>query len=226
MRYSLLILALLLPLSASAQLTLGSPSSPTSASISEVHIGQIERLDHRNKRPRPLSGTDGSTISRLVAPDGAWIHSIWMKERNNRPCHVEIGWANVDDGQLTTGLSRYSQCVESNSSRIRTGFPYTATSPYGITGLKVCQRNSNDRVKGLRAIGRRLGFGGDFVTTGSSMTDADEQPNCNDWADEFRQCPSGQVVVGLRIEGQRARGMTSDVITGLAPICARVAIER
>ena len=103
-----------------------------------------------------------------------------------------------------------------------------------LKGLKVCQRNSNDRMKGLAVRGVTLRDGGSRFNTrpirrgGRWQEPSFERPNCNDW-DDMEVCPSGQVMVGVRIEGEATGGMVNGRprlnIEGLAPICTRLQIE-
>lgn len=123
--------------------------------------------------------------------------------------------------------------------------PFIDGVPVALDGVGICQRSSNDELKGLRAHGATLNTTGAAVATSPIATTAQEvvagvtipagarrnaevkRPNCNSWQ-AIRTCAANEVLVGLEVHfkrpfvgnPQRAR------ITGLAPICATVTIQR
>ncbi|MEM6287486.1 MAG: hypothetical protein AAF845_10045 [Bacteroidota bacterium] len=121
--------------------------------------------------------------------------------------------------------------------------------PAALDGIGVCQRNSNDEMKGLRIHGATLDLSGSrigtdpIVTTsaqavggvtipaGSRRNEEFRRPNCshnNGGWQPIRTCRADEMLVGLDIHykfpsiGNRQRAR----ITGLAPKCARVTIQR
>jgi hypothetical protein len=123
--------------------------------------------------------------------------------------------------------------------------PIIDGTPVALDGVGICQRSSNQELKGLRAHGSSLITTGARVTTAPIVTTEaqvvsgatipagvrrnaqTDRPNCNSWK-EIQTCPADQVLVGLDVHyrlptvGNQKRAR----ITGLAPKCARVNILR
>lgn len=237
----LLVLALFLPTVASAQFRarVQSQTPATAPSTLMSRVADVDDLHHSGVITRGVSGSDLSGGIDLRAPDGGWVYGIEMAESSDRPCHVSLMWATIDNGQLSTAESEHSPCGETTSSRKFTAVAVSQPSaqvPNGhlgaITGLKVCQRNSNDRVKGVHIVGKWLDpVGASMQTSGTAWRWANgplffDRPNCNDWEHDFEMCPAGKVVVGVRIEQAEPASSGANVIKGLAPICARIDVER
>ncbi|MEL6616047.1 MAG: hypothetical protein AAFQ43_09935, partial [Bacteroidota bacterium] len=120
-----------------------------------------------------------------------------------------------------------------------------AGTPYAINGLQVCQRSSNDLLKGLRTYNAWLDLRDTPVSTEphlktvvDNLTAEDaaagrtpeaievpnelefERPNCNEWVAQ-RFCPEGQVGIGLDVHYNVASSGRAQ-ITGLALHCAEL----
>lgn len=147
----------------------------------------------------------------------------------------------------TTGILFTSALDNSNPAP---PLPTYEGDPMALDGVGICQRNSNDEMKGLRIYGTQLGFEGTRLETspivtesdqvitsvtipaGSRITESFQRPNCsanNGGWNPIRTCNAGEVIVGLDIHykypglmGNQDRAR----ITGLAPKCARVSIQR
>lgn len=284
MRYSLLILALLLPLSASAQL---SPVRSGGLQPTTLSQAAVPDMGHGTRSTARVSGTDHGLNFEVVVPDGGWVYGIELGEKSDVPCHLRLRWATIDDDEISVASSIASACHGNPTSRSMTavGFNYrtsydewagtwtetftvgggplglnlignaiadafdnsiprypmpflnrTNNPPVALKGVKVCQRNSNDRMKGLAVRGvtlQRDAANGRFNTrpvrtNGRWSEPSFERPNCNDW-DDMEVCPNGEVMVGVRVEGERNGNFLANrprmSIEGLAPICARLMIE-
>ncbi|MEM1056043.1 MAG: hypothetical protein AAGI52_10990 [Bacteroidota bacterium] len=128
--------------------------------------------------------------------------------------------------------------------------PVVGDAPVALDGVGICQRNSNDEMKGLRIHGSRLDLDGSRVETspivttsaqtaggvtipaGARVNEEFKRPNCsanNGGWKPIRTCAANEVLVGLDIH-YKFPGITGNQdrarITGLAPKCARVTIER
>lgn len=139
------------------------------------------------------------------------------------------------------GLNLIGNAIASafDNSTPRYPLPYLSepnNPPVALKGLKMCQRNRNDRMKGIAVRGVTLQknrANGRFDTrpiqeNGRWVEPSFERPNCNDW-DDMEVCPNGEVMVGVLIRGERNGNYVSArprmSIEGLAPICSRLLIE-
>lgn len=144
----------------------------------------------------------------------------------------------IGGGPLGLNLIANSIAGAMDNSVPRHPLPYlndSGRSLVGLKGLQMCQRNSNDRMKGLRVRGVTLRDGGTRFNTRPIRTNSGawqqpsfERPNCNDW-DDMEVCPNGQVMVGVRVRGEQNGNYVGSrprvSIEGLAPICTRLQIE-
>ena len=198
-------------------------------------LAAVDDMSHGSTTIMDVSGTNASGGYNLMVPDGGYVYGIEMKERANKPCYVSLRWATYDDGDPTYSASSFNRCDgnPTNSSRTYANISTSETAPRALKGIQVCQRNSNDRAKGLRVRGVDLSnTGGSTIrtrpykrTNGRWVENDDQQTNCNDW-DDMVMCPNQQVVVGVRIEGNDLGFGNRAQVKGLAPICAPIEFER
>ncbi|GAB5537215.1 MAG: hypothetical protein Rubg2KO_34640 [Rubricoccaceae bacterium] len=230
-RFFLAILALLLTVPvASAQLTV----SGTSQAEALPPLRNVDDMSHGRTQRMAVSGTNQSGGHDLMVPDGGYVVGVRLAERSDKPCFVELAWSTVDNGTHSVSYSTFNRCDGSptNRSREYAGWNGLGDNPIAMKGLEVCQRNSNDRMKGLRVRGVRLSnTGGATIRTRPHRRDNGqwyqpkiERTNCNDW-DDMVMCPNQQVVVGVRIEGRDMGYGDRAQIQGLAPICAPLRFE-
>lgn len=218
-----------------------------------------------------ISGNGDDRVRTLTAPDGAWLIAIRMAERSDDPCYVEAfytteGYVTGPDRDESIGDTylTFDECGENGptlasrnlvSMGIENNPPLIGGEPYafngddelvGITTLQVCQRSSNDLVKGIAITGVTLDLGRTPVGTTpytqevyyapsptqlaqgqtepypvtQPVTHGFTRPNCNDWKAE-RSCSDGKVAVGLEIHYDKRNSGRSQ-ITGLALKCAEL----
>ncbi len=247
MKLVLLALVVLLAVPpVSAQLTprvmTGTPSSATinpAAIRLQQDIAQITRLRHTGRETMTVSGASGSaTPDLLVAPSGAWVYKAEIGERADRPCHIKLYYAAIENGEIASGDVQWSPCDQNRRSlKITEGSAYipraTASGAAfvgALDGLAVCTRNSNDRLKGIRLErGKLVDFSGSSVeaVAGSPSPGEAVQRRCNDW-DTAVACPAGKVLVGVEMQRDTwtRRGYTEEYLVGLSPVCAGLRISR
>lgn len=218
-----------------------------------------------------ISGNSDDRVRTLTAPDGAWLIAIRMAERSDDPCFVQAFYTTEDyvtgpnrDESIGDTFLEFDQCGDNGptlasrnliSMGIENNIPIVGGEPYavngdgelvGITTLQVCQRSSNDLVKGLAITGVTLDLGQTPVGTSRYTEEVAEpptaaqlaqgqtspqvvtrpvthrftRPNCNDWKAE-RSCSNGKVAVGLEIHYDKRNSGRSQ-ITGLALKCAEL----
>ncbi|MEM6326842.1 MAG: hypothetical protein AAF791_06935 [Bacteroidota bacterium] len=216
-------------------IALAAPTA-TSQSFSNSNPGPLAVIEDMNHGPRAtirVSGSDADHSIDWIVPDGGYVYAIEMGERNNRPCHINLKYATVDDGEMSFGEKGYG-CTPTQSSLRNAGPLYSETSPKALKGIQVYQRNSNDRVKGLsvRAVHLTSGNGVRVRTrpvlrqnSSSWATYRFTRTNGNDW-DDMESCGNQQVVVGVRIEVDNHFDRNRQIIKGLAPVCARLEFDR
>lgn len=240
----------------------------------------LQDVHHSGQDVRGTSGTSSSSFETfdLVVPDGGWVYGIEIGELSDEPCHLNLLWATIDNGEFAFSERPFSQCYSAEPTRhslTRVGmaaydthsewvlswpelgvvgpigamivgtigafdnsaprFPSFATSdgdPYALKGIGICQRDGNDKMKGISVRGVTLRRGSNRMNT-RPVQDADDawiedtfqRPNCNDWQ-PTRSCANGEVVVGTRLFYEYTNGARKKAqIKGLAPICTRLTTE-
>lgn len=239
----------------------------------------LQDVHHSGHDVRPTSGTSSSSFETfdLVVPDGGWVYGVEIGELSDEPCHFNLLWATIDNGEFAFSERPFSQCFTSGPSRhslMRVGmaaydtraewvltwpeigvigpvgamivgtigsfdnssprYPSFATSdgnPYALKGIGICQRDGNDKMKGINVRGVTLHRGPDRLNTtrvqtspGNWIEDTFERPNCNDWQ-PMQMCENGQVVIGARLFYELMGARAKAQIKGVAPICTRLTTE-
>ncbi len=167
---------------------------------------------------RPETAVSGDEANRAVIAGGphAVIEGVEFRERNDRPC-----WLRVDFRTHRPDVQRTSQTFDrcggaaSGGRSVRIG---DVSSEFRmVSGLVVCQRRQNERLKGIRVYGATvtptLG-----VRHDDALTDVRERANCNDWRPRV-SCPANQVGKALLVHFRSTPG-APDEIVGLALRCA------
>jgi hypothetical protein len=211
-----------------------------------------------------VSGSQDDRVRNLMAPEGGWLVGIRMGEWSDDPCSLDAyfateAWAtsrSTQDDEIRGGELevRFDQCGETGESALSAhllSFAKTSNSftydyplalygddevPHAINGIQVCQRESNDLLKGLRILGGTLDLDDTPVDVEQIMTMVPdistgglrearalkvfERPNCNAWHTE-RSCPEGQVATGVEVHYNTASSGRAQ-ITGLALHCAEL----
>jgi hypothetical protein len=160
----------------------------------------------------PVSG-DAGQGSQVLGPAGTVLTSLEFFEQSDRPCGIVAGFASwsLDGDQRAEGedfRTRRFGCAGNSPQRVgaRTG--------EAISGIRICQRRQNDRLKGARV---RTGH---LVPDGLEPASEPnfERPNCNDWQ-SWALCTQGQVATGIVVHTAEAG------ITGIALKCSDVTWE-
>lgn len=175
-----------------------------------------------------LSGDPGLN-STVIQWGAGWIlHGVGFGERRDRPCYIQSSFSRqVPGGREDVGTYRDGNQVrgvrvevETQEERTCEGGSETASSRRylsynnstgdpvrAVHGVRVCQRASNDRIKGIRILGSEITKDGPDRDPGLAITE--ERTNCNDWNDPVL-CPTGEVAVALRVEyrGESAVGLS------------------
>jgi len=198
----------------------------------------------------PKNPIKTSRTATLNAVRNGWLVGFSMLERKDDPCWITIYSANkqfvtgpnradqVDgDGSSRGQSDTFLACdgdagsakllaFNSTDYKITQNYPYAyrpagVDMPYAINSIQVCQRRSNQLLKGAKIQAVGLSFEKDSVVTSQIMRDetvvpsaaevskgavpeirkvfasADfERPNCNDWQPTL-MCPKGQVATGV-----------------------------
>ena len=171
-----------------------------------------------------ISG-DAGLSSHTLEVGGNWVlTNISFAERSDRPCFVSASfhshrWFEPQAGGTEKTVVSGVWDLASESLQVtECGGPYGSGSrkwvgvagdeaPRAIHGLSVCQRRSNDRLKGMSVVGSDIQTSGPRRNGG--LNSSQERPNCNDWNPRVT-CPSGEVAIGLKVEfrGESAVGLS------------------
>jgi len=172
-----------------------------------------------------ISG-DGGLSSETLRVTGGWVlRSIGFGERRDRPCYASGGFMQQDKKAYQAEELRRGQHVavvvmESESREVRkcedgeeniSSRRYLSVGnsdlPRAIHAVRVCQRRSNDRIKGIEIFGSEIEVNG--PRRDPALAVSEERPNCNEWNTKV-SCPEGEVAVELRVEfrGESAVGMS------------------
>lgn len=166
-----------------------------------------------------ISGESGSKTGfvRLTIDDGSnRINTIFFSEQSDRPCEILV------IGPSDSRRSTFNACVgaSANSKSL-------SPDPGVFSGLQVCQNAQKDRIKGVRLFVSEYEKDGEkpqsLLVRKAKLMQEMSRTNCdekNGWAAE-RRCPIGSMLTGFKVFYRTGEGVgnTSDVITGLAPIC-------
>jgi hypothetical protein len=168
-----------------------------------------------------VSGSTGESTTRAEfsgpGTETAYATTMEVWERGNRPCMIVLGAQIRGERAATVGSGPPCDATESRRQlQVGMGAP--------ITGIEVCQRRTNDRVKGLRATARRWDLTASELRFREEREEDDEAPNCNGNWQEAVSCPSGFVASGAvaHWENQGRSGPTAppmDALVGVELIC-------
>ena len=93
----------------------------------------------------------------------------------------------------------------------------------GIGRIRVCNRNSNDRLKGIQIWGDQINADG--TTTYREETDSEEFPNCNGHWSSSVLCPGDTLATGLVVHANDLGGDDRAEIVGLRLICRSIGVR-
>ena len=82
--------------------------------------------------------------------------------------------------------------------------------------LRICQRRSNDRLKGIHLRGSRIDASG--ATPDQAINADEERTNCNEWND-FVHCTQGSVISGLIVHFRPSDNRPAEIV-GLGMNCS------
>ena len=181
--------------------------------------------DEMSLAETPFSNCYGEPTSRSVT-------AVGMAYADTRDEWVLGGWELLYTGTFHASIAANAIAQAFDNSVPRNPRPIVDGQLVGLKGLKVCQKNSNDEMKGLAVRGVSLLPTSTRFNTrplrhsnGSWIEESFARPHCNDW-DDMEVCGNGEVMVGVRVESERSNGVRAkSKIKGLAPICARLEIE-
>ncbi|MEQ9570228.1 MAG: hypothetical protein RLN75_08580, partial [Longimicrobiales bacterium] len=157
---------------------------------------------------------------RLRAPDGMALKSIQFGERNDRPCYLQAVFTTFDGG-FNSGSRTFDRCNGSRGDLRTVEIATSASNLQWASGIQVCQRRQNDRLKGIRLSGSRVDAQGTHHDP--AIQAVQERPNCNQWAQQAF-CTQGSVVTEVEVH-YRTTGNRPAEITGLAVTCAQAAVR-
>jgi hypothetical protein len=144
-----------------------------------------------------VSGSTGEETTRAEfsgsAAENAYVRGIEIWERANRPCMLVLD-AQVS-GERAPTVHGLSSCDATDASKQLEVSPGNSSRDV-VTELQVCQRRTNDRVKGVRLRTKRWEIGDDRIVFREESEDEDEAPNCNGNWQQTVSCPSGSVAAG------------------------------
>lgn len=166
-----------------------------------------------------LSGTNG-VVQTLRAPDGMALKGITFGERSDNPCYLRAEFSGFD-GTFTAGSRTFDRCNGSAGSLLTVTIPSSLSTMQWASGLQICQRQQNDRLKGVRLLGSRVDDQGTHYDP--AIQEVEERPNCNQWAAQAF-CTQGSVITEVQVH-YRATGNRPAEITGVALNCAQAAVR-
>lgn len=169
-----------------------------------------------------VSGFSG-TVYTLGTPSSTTkaAYAVLSNEHNNHPCFVAIGTEDLNDETIDSapqkdlcGSSSLSSTMHADYLDINAG---GADDHVFISGISVCMNNSDDRVKGISVVGKRLDSALGALVSVAQI--ADSRTNCNHW-ESWVQCPSGQIAAA--VDAHFGPGGTPRDLIGLALQCRTV----
>ncbi len=166
-----------------------------------------------------LSGTNG-VVQTLRAPDGMALKGVTFGERNDRPCYLRAEFSGFD-GTFTAGSRTFDRCNGSEGSLRTVTIVSSLSTMQWASGLQICQRQQNDRLKGVRLRGSRVDDQGTHYDP--AIEEVEERTNCNQWAQQAF-CARGSVITELQVH-YRATGSRPAEITGVALNCAEAVVR-
>lgn len=175
-----------------------------------------------------ISGNAGSNSAFLRAPEGNSdpsrgllpsnryrISSLGFSEQSDRPCNVIMRDAVVNKGNE----NQWFTCKGPPPG----DWEWVGNEDgFWFSGVQVCLNKTQDRVKGVRLFTSKFDQDSGVLERKNKVVSF-KRANCDDkdgWADD-QKCPVGSILTGLKIFYRTGQGVgdTSDVMTGLAPVC-------
>lgn len=171
--------------------------------------------------PRPIgpprftaiAGTSGDT-QRTIDLVAVFLRDISWQEFGDVPCRI---WIGIGDVKRTLDVG----CPTGVFPVLADGRRSVTFQSSVISSIEVCQRNSNQRLKGIRVVGDRVNPDGSVVYV-PGAADQESVTNCQTWSPRVL-CPSQHVATGLVVHTQERRGDT-EAITGLQLVCRAVLV--
>lgn len=197
-----------------------------------------------------VSGDAGDYSERIVFDNRELLlKGMTTNETNDKPCHVILRagreavrqFITADGEWKTDRFYRHGFSVLAPSSHAidvcDEGLPAIRIVPVEndnvfdtdlagpITGIQVCTRGDNKRVKGLRARVREIRDPPDSRYAGSYQTRVLlERTNCNNWH-PWQQCPANTYAIGAQLyfkDGGSKFVAERDFLSGVALVCSGV----
>lgn len=178
------------------------------------------------------SGDKGSKTALVKVADGPmssssdWnfnIGSVRFMEQSDRPCFIRITKEHSLSAAPVTSDFDVCKGNEGGTQDLRHD-----GGGQRFSGLQVCLNKQKDRIKGLRLFISEYSTSSQEAGVHKLERKKKEvrefaRPNCDEkdgWADPSR-CDEGAVLTGFKVFYRTGEGVgdTSDIITGLAPIC-------
>ncbi len=171
---------------------------------------------------RTTTGVSGSFQPyTLTAPAGMVLYGLAYAENRDAPCLIEAYWWRPSAPRATTQWKRSDGC-DNGHRRIRINA--SDEVPRALRLVRVCNRGSNDRVKGIRVRGANVTASGAQPDPG--VYAEHDRPNCNDnWSPRISQCPEGQAITRVRVETSPTGTYGARAAVGLSVFCSRVRLS-
>ena len=166
------------------------------------------------------TGVGGSYAPRdFVAPAGMALVGIQYGEDRDIPCYYRFTWWRPGASSQHSEWNTYSAC--SGNQKRYVGVTPSTQAPRVLRLVRVCNRGSNDRIKGVRVRGANVNAHGAQRDPGL-LTEHD-RPNCNNnWSPRISQCPAGQAITRVRVETKNTGTYQVRSAVGLSVFCSRV----
>jgi hypothetical protein len=159
-----------------------------------------------------IAGTsgDGQTIVDL---ENEFLHFIQWFDKADAPCFIVLSALSGGDIKMWDG------CRSQSSS---TGHVTVLLPSNVISAIEVCQRDDNQVVKGIRAVGTAVNLDGTLVYV-PAVTDQ-TRPDCDTWTPRVL-CPQDHVGTGIVVHSRERRLGDGRVIIGLQLVCRVVTVQ-
>ena len=161
---------------------------------------------------RSVTGVRGEARNTYSAPAGEALLSVEYGERGDKPCYFKMTWLRAGN----SATSEYNSCGGSVNQLERVqGYPHV------VRQIRVCNRNSNKRIKGIRLLRAEFSATGALENRSQGRDWEHARNNCNNnWAASASSCPAGQAVTRVRLEINARPGPNE--IVGMSAFCSRV----
>ncbi|WP_425409827.1 LamG domain-containing protein [Hyphococcus sp.] len=144
-----------------------------------------------------ITGSRGDNAETVLI-DKFNISAFHTRERKDKPCAFDYG------------AGRVGPCKHNGNKTPKNLFTVSAPTLVeivegAVTGLQLCHRRANDRVKGARLFWRGRNPDGS-LSVEERMERTFERPNCNEWK-RVAACPIDREAVGLRVHWRDGSGL-------------------